>query len=122
MFSSKEKLKADLKRAKTSSAPKLPIVRSKSKYAEQRRAGRKGIWCVCVISSDASQLREAIILDVSKTGARVRFRSRGNLPAEIRIKASRIGLNRRAKVVWQTGFDAGLEFIPDASLMRAKDD
>ena len=113
MFSAKGKLKADLARAKTSSTAEIPIVRPKGKPAEKRHAARKGIWCVCTVSTDATWLREAIILDVSKTGARIRFRSRGQLPSEIRIKASRIGLNRRARIIWQTVFDAGIEFIPD---------
>lgn len=72
---------------------------------------RKGVWCVCAVHLEGGAIREGIILDVSKSGARIRFRSRGTLPAIVKIKASRIGLNRFARVAWQTTFDAGLEFI-----------
>ena len=114
MFSSKpkSKIKIDLERAKSSSssAP-IPVVRPQP--ANKRRGPRKGIWCVCSIYYEGGEVREGIILDVSKTGARVRFRSRGSLPTIVKIKASRIGLNRFARVVWQSTFDAGLEFIVD---------
>ena len=65
-------------------------------------------------------MREGIILDVSKTGVRLRFRSRGTLPTIVKIKASRIGLNRFARVVWQSTFDAGLEFNPDRGSASVK--
>lgn len=116
MFSSKSKNKIDLDRAlsKSSEAP-IPILRPRS---EKRRGERKGIWCVCSVLNEAGQAREGIILDVSKTGVRVRFRSRGTLPRVVKIKASRIGLNRYARVVWQSTFDAGFEFIPDRKSAR----
>ena len=111
MFSSKSKNKIDLDRAISKrSESTIPILRPPS---EKRRGARKGIWCVCSILTEAGDIREGIILDVSKTGARVRFRSRGTLPRVVKIKASRIGLNRYARVVWQSTFDAGFEFIPD---------
>ena len=113
MFSSKSKgkVKIDLDRAVSSSAPApIPILRP---ARDKRRGARKGIWCVCTIYYEGGATREGIILDVSKTGARVRFRTRGTLPRLVKIKASRIGLNRFARVVWQSTFDAGLEFIVD---------
>lgn len=115
MFSSKskKKLKLDLERAANSSSP-LPI-RVLRPRRENRRAQRKGVWCVCSVFSQAGAVREGIILDVSETGARIRFRNRGTLPPIVKLKASRIGLNRFSRVVWQTGFDAGLEFISTGS-------
>ncbi|MEM7329780.1 MAG: PilZ domain-containing protein [Pseudomonadota bacterium] len=115
MFSSKSKrkVKVDLRRAEGSTAPApIPVLRPRT---DNRRATRKGIWCVCSVYSESGAVREGIILDVSKTGARIRFRDRGTLPPIVKIKASRVGLNRFARVVWQTTFDAGLEFIATAS-------
>ena len=111
MFSSKpkSKIKVDMARAaSSSSALPIPILRPRK---DNRRAIRKGVWCVCAVSFEGGELREGIILDISKTGARIRFRSRGTMPPMVRIKATRIGLNRFARVVWQTAFDAGLEFV-----------
>lgn len=113
MFSSKSKskVKVDLKRAANSSAAlPIPILRPR---VDGRRAIRKGVWCVCSISFEGGEVREGIILDLSKTGARIRFRSRGTMPPLVRIKATRIGLNRYARVVWQSAFDAGLDFVPN---------
>lgn len=115
MFSSKSKnkLKVDLERASNSSSPlPIPVLRPRR---ENRRAPRKGVWCVCNIYSQSGAVREGIILDVSASGARIRFRNRGTLPPIVKIKASRIGLNRFARVVWQTAFDAGLEFVATGS-------
>jgi hypothetical protein len=119
MFSSKSKrkLKVDLARAAGSTAPApIQILRPRR---ENRAAARKGIWCVCSVYTESGSVREGIILDISKTGARIRFRNRGTLPPIVKIKASRIGLNRFARVVWQTTYDAGLEFIANARTKRA---
>ncbi|MEP1143022.1 MAG: PilZ domain-containing protein [Henriciella sp.] len=104
-------MKIDLERAERTSAP-LPIEILRP-ATDKRRGPRKGIWCVCSVFTEAGAVREGIILDVSKTGARIRFRNRGTLPNVIKIKASRIGLNRFAKVVWQSTYDAGIEFVTD---------
>lgn len=119
MFSSKSKnkVKVDLERAESSSSKlPIPILRPRQ---ENRRAARKGVWCVCSVYSEGGAVREGIILDVSKSGARIRFRDRGTLPSIVKIKASRIGLNRFARVAWQTTFDAGLEFIVSAPKQKA---
>lgn len=108
MFSSKSKTKVNLERVKTRVVPQAPIVRA---AVEQRRALRKGTWCVCQIMTREGAVREGVILDVSQTGARIRFRDRGELPRIVKIKASRIGLHRFARVVWQRTPDAGIEFI-----------
>ena len=110
MFSSKSKSKVKLDRVVKPKPKPVSVLQPPS---NRRASTRKGIWCICSVSSEMVDLREAVILDVSRTGARIRFRSRGTLPPVIRVKAARIGLNRRARVVWQSGFDAGLEFIPD---------
>ncbi len=78
---------------------------------DMRQAARKAIWCVCSLKSSGGEIREAVIMDVSKTGVRVRFHTRGMLPERVQVKAGRIGLNRMARVAWQTVSDAGLEFI-----------
>ncbi|MFN3213921.1 MAG: PilZ domain-containing protein [Henriciella sp.] len=110
MFSSKSKNKINIERAVSGSARPVPVVRPS---VNNRRGPRKGVWCVCAIETRGGEVREGVIVDISKTGARIRFRSRGTLPKVVRIKASRIGLARFARVVWQSEFDAGIEFVPD---------
>lgn len=83
---------------------------------EKRRTERRAIWCVTYVHSyDANapeprEVREAVLLDVSDRGVRVRSRSRAAFSEHVLIKVGRIGLHRTGRVVWQTGFDAGIEF------------
>lgn len=76
-----------------------------------QRAERKQTWCVCTVSARSMALREGVILNISDTGLRIRFSQRGALPPIVVAKAGRIGLHRRARVVWQDVFDAGFEFL-----------
>lgn len=76
------------------------------------RLPRKDMWCVCTVETKGGEVREGVIMDVSKSGARVRFRSKCRLPNVVRIKASRIGLRRFAQIVWRQGFDIGIKFLP----------
>ena len=71
----------------------------------------RDVWCACTVYSDFGSTREGVVLGISDTHARVRFPDRATLSNSIRIKASRIGLNRPARVTWQDEFDAALEFI-----------
>jgi len=52
-------------------------------------------------------------MDISDTGARVRFFHRGVMPDTVRIIAPRLRLNRRARVVRRDETDIGLQFIDD---------
>lgn len=54
--------------------------------------------------------RIGVLLDVSASGARVRFRTRGALPNCVGVVAPRLSLKRTATVVWQDTFTAGLQF------------
>jgi len=110
MFSSKSKNKVNIDRAVSKAALPVEVMQP---LANHRRGARKTLWCVCSVETRGGEVREGVIVDVSKTGARIRFRSRGTLPGVVRIKASRIGLSRFARVVWQSDFDAGLEFVAD---------
>lgn len=123
MFGSKSKTRIKLERVvprepRQSGTPShsIPVLRPRG---ENRRGLRKDLWCVCSVETKGGEKREGVIIDISKSGARVRFRSRGTLPNVVRIKASRIGLKRFARVIWQSAFDAGLEFVPNAKIENA---
>lgn len=95
----------------------IPVLRPVSEIEQERNSERDPKWCVCVVTSveetteQRQSVREGIILDAGSAGARVRFRSKSRLPGEVTIKASRIGLERVARVIWQDEFDAGLAYI-----------
>jgi hypothetical protein len=105
MFSSKKK-QVDLSR--------LAKTRSKHlKKPHRVRAARRQVWSICSIKYRSGEIREAVIINVTKSGVRIRFRSKGRLPEVVEIKSGRLGLNRTARVVWQKSFDAGLSFVLD---------
>lgn len=82
---------------------------------DHRSAERQNFWCESYVYSydedtTLRTVRKAIILDANAFGARIRSRSRANYSKTIVVKAGRLGLHKRATVVWQKGFDAGLRF------------
>lgn len=95
----------------------IPVLRPAIEDEQDRSSERDPKWCVCVVTSveqnseQRQTVREGIILDAGSAGARVRFRSKSRLPGAVTIKASRIGLDRVARVIWQDEFDAGLAYI-----------
>jgi len=112
LFSSR---KVDVERA-LAPAPDLSVIVQASTRPHQQRSVRKNVWCVCTLVLNGADLREAVIIDVSKSGARLRFRVRGQLPPVVRIQATRLGLNRMADVVWQDTYNAGLRFLPSSAV------
>ncbi|MEO1323376.1 MAG: hypothetical protein AAFV59_10255 [Pseudomonadota bacterium] len=85
------------------------------KKPELRTADRQNVWCESYVYSydDETTLRtvrKAIILDANAFGVRVRSHSRARYSETAVIKAGRLGLHKRATLVWQKGFDAGFRF------------
>ena len=80
---------------------------------QDRQSDREGTWCICYIHAHEfgqDTVREAIILDRSDSGVRVRSRSRATFPEKVRIHAPRLGLDITGHTVWQEGFDTGIAF------------
>jgi len=94
--------------AASPSRPKK-VVRARP-VSNRRRAARDHAFAVCRVMTENGPLQEGVIVDISQTGARVRFKSRCRLPETLRIIAPRIKLDRTAHVVWQDINDAGLHF------------
>lgn len=98
----------------------IPVEREYScKYGvrrpEKRTSERQSTWCECYVYSYDNDttlrtVRKAIVLDANAFGARIRSRSRAHYSKTIVVKAGRLGLHKRATVIWQKGFDAGLKF------------
>ncbi|MEL6857913.1 MAG: PilZ domain-containing protein [Pseudomonadota bacterium] len=79
----------------------------------RRQSERESLWCICYIHAaefGQDEVREAVLLDLSDTGARVRCRSRAKFPEQVRLRAPRLGLDLKARRVWQNGFDTGIAF------------
>lgn len=81
---------------------------------EEQAPELQDVWCVCTIYTDNGFTRDGMLLGISDTHARIRFPDRSLLSGSLRVKASRIGLDRSARVTSQDDFDAFLEFDKDA--------
>ena len=94
----------------------LQTMRLRAVGQRARAGARADRWCECSVTSqnpvpgEPKMVREGVVLDASRTGARIRFRSKGGLPERVTVKASRLGLNRTGRVIWQREFDAGIAF------------
>jgi hypothetical protein len=78
---------------------------------EHRRHARRGIdRNVQVELADGSTMR-ATLADVSEGGARLKTRSVAQLPQQFVLKLSN-HLVRWARVIWRSGDEVGLEFVP----------
>lgn len=83
-----------------------PVLRS-----NRRGSARERTFAQCSITTDYGYTVSGIVIDISDTGARIRFRHHYRLAQHVTLKASRLGLKQRCEVVWQFGSDVGLRFV-----------
>ncbi|MEL6829775.1 MAG: PilZ domain-containing protein [Pseudomonadota bacterium] len=109
--------KIDLSRAvgTPDDAPQSTLSPVQSKHP---RAPRSETWAVLSAKFQTGEVREGVIVNLSKTGARIRFHTRAAVPAKMIIKCPRYRLHRPARLVWQSGFDIGVQFF-DPSVVRS---
>ncbi len=101
----------DMTRMRASMAP-LPVSAvATPKPAYDRVTPRADTWSVGKVTLTGGHIRECVLIDLSETGARIRFRTRGMLSRTVKLKASRHQIDREARVVWKDMYDAGLEFL-----------
>ena len=53
---------------------------------------------------------EALVRNISQTGARLRFGDVIDLPSEFEIRVGRDGVYQKAHIAWRHGFEIGVEF------------
>lgn len=102
----------DLSRALKPPARIIPLAVPVTRSGNDRVVSRRQIVCACALYSESEMMRDAVIVDISQSGARVHFQIKGLLPRYLRVEAIKVKLNRRARVVWQDTHSAGLQFIP----------
>jgi hypothetical protein len=78
----------------------------------RRAAARQSKWAVCKITFiDEHGSLSGVLVDVSETGARVRFvTGGGHISRQVRLEAPVIGLRRNAELVWRDRTEAGFRF------------
>ena len=79
-----------------------------------QRAPRQPVFKdATLILPDGARVK-AVIKDLTATGARVEYFHQTQLPGAVVIAAALLRLRCNARVVWQTGSAAGLQFLDDA--------
>jgi len=101
----------DMSRMRASMAPLPASAVAAPKPEYDRVTPRADTWSVGKVTLATGQTRECVLIDLSDTGARIRFRTRGMLSGIVKLKSSRHQIDREARVVWKDMYDAGLEFL-----------
>jgi len=76
------------------------------------RAFRKNIYADATVTShNGSCTNRAIILDISETGARLRFTNSIEIDDLMTIRIARYNIECRALPIWRTRTDVGVKFV-----------
>lgn len=81
--------------------------------SEARRSDRVDVWSISQLIHPTGHRQECVVVDHSDHGARIKIRSRRELPEFVVLISKRPQIMTRARVVWQDLQSAGLEFLPD---------
>ncbi|MFN3911899.1 PilZ domain-containing protein [Hyphomonas sp.] len=77
-----------------------------------RKSARRKTWAPCRITWSPNGVADGVCIDVSETGAQIRFRQRITLRGRLLFTASSLNLNCACEVVRQEGYDASIRFLP----------
>lgn len=76
------------------------------------RADRQSTWSRCVLVWEPSSREEGICLDISETGARIRFTHKVYLPERFNFVSSKLGINVPAEYIRHDLYDVVIRFVP----------
>lgn len=76
----------------------------------QVRAGRENAFMEVVVVTEYGYKRQGVAIDVSETGARLRFHTAESMPPRIRLKIPKLKMDCLADIVWHKGVDVGVRF------------
>lgn len=77
------------------------------------RLHRSMVYREAYVVYESGYRRKGIVLDYSANGVRLRFPTNEHLPPEVILHAGAVGVEGRARVVWQHNSEVGLALIPD---------
>lgn len=78
---------------------------------ENRTTARPNTYRVASVTYPSGYVRKGVVVDISETGARLRFSQRGGLPERVTLKIEGRAGALEADVVWQEDSDAGVHFV-----------
>jgi len=71
---------------------------------------RKAQWAPCTLFWEPGGHLRGVCIDISDTGARIRFIGRPHLPKELRLVSAQLGLNRACRLVRSDAQEAAFQF------------
>lgn len=74
------------------------------------RAGRENSFMEVQVITGHGYKRQGVAIDVSNTGARLRFHTSESMQSPIRLKIPKLKMDCSADVVWHKGVDVGVRF------------
>ena len=74
------------------------------------RANRESTWATCVLVWEPKGREEGVCIDISATGARLRFHHKVMLPARFHFVSAKLGINAPAEFIRQDGNDVAIRF------------
>lgn len=77
------------------------------------RAPREAVFRTATLITATGGRHNVAIKDISATGVRIEFYTRGELSQFVTLVEPSLKINRRARVVWQDDGAAGLQFLRD---------
>lgn len=75
------------------------------------RADRKSTWATCVLVWEPRGREEGVCVDISETGARIRFRNKPMIPGKFHFVSAKLGINFPAEFIRQDGNDIAIRFV-----------
>jgi hypothetical protein len=103
--------KSQIERALSSSQPAPAIAPSGPKGHGKRKSPREKVWAPCRLIWPPNGRADGVCIDVSETGARIRFSHKIIVPDHLTMICARHGLNTECEIVRQDGFDAAVRFL-----------
>lgn len=82
----------------------------KPKAADKRTAPRDKTWKMCRLTFPDGEKMQCVARDLSESGVRIAIEGAIALPARLTFSMPQSGVTKRARVAWQDGAEAGLEF------------
>jgi len=94
-----------------SSEANVDVEEAPQEPVDHRGNDRSGAYKVVTVTYPSGYVRKGIVVDLSPSGARLRFSQRGELPDDVELRIEGLSGIRRGQVVWQETHDAGVKFV-----------
>lgn len=78
--------------------------------SQTKRANRANSFMEVSVITAHGYKRQGVAIDVSDTGARLRFHTAESMTAPIRIKIPKLKMDCSADIIWHNGVDVGVRF------------